>query len=68
MRCQHAQGVRGPAAAALSSAGAVAVVAYAGTGADCAGTIGEAALPVYEARPFDVRSLLKRNQIGRAHV
>ena len=55
----------GPAAAALSAAGAVAVVAYAGAGADCAGTIGEAALPVYEARPFDVRSLLKRNRPAR---
>ena len=52
----------GPAAAALSAAGAVAVVAYAGTGADCAGTIGEAALPVFEARPFDVLNLLKRNR------
>ena len=55
----------GPTAAALSAAGAVAVVAYAGAGADCAGTIGEAALPVYEARPFDVRSLLKRNRPAR---
>ena len=55
----------GPAAAALSSAGAVAVVAYAVAGADCAGTIGEATLPVYEARPFDVSSLLERNRTAR---
>ncbi len=55
----------GPAAAALSAAGAVAVVAYAGAGADCAGTIGEAALPVFEARPFEVLGLLKRNRPAR---
>ena len=55
----------GPAAAALSAAGAVAVVAYAGAGADCAGTIGEAALPVFEARPFDVLGLLEHNRPAR---
>ena len=58
----------GPAAAALSAAGAVAVVAYAGAGADCAGTIGEAAVPVFEARPFDVRTLLERNRPGQIIV
>ena len=55
----------GPATAALSAAGAAAVVAYAGAGADCAGTIGDAAVPVFEARPFDVPSLLKRNRPGQ---
>jgi subtilisin family serine protease len=47
------------AAARLAAAGAVAVVAYAGAGADCAGTISSStAIPVYSARPYDASRLL----------
>jgi hypothetical protein len=48
------------AVGALRSAGAVAVVAYAAAGAECAGTLTEApGIPVYQARPFEAARLLE---------
>ena len=44
---------------ALRAAGAVAMVAYAGDGQNCAGTLAAAGrLPAFQARPFDVPALL----------
>ncbi|WP_426565323.1 S8 family peptidase [Angustibacter sp. McL0619] len=47
-----------PAASQLKKAGAVALIAYAGPGGQCAGTIDPSAtLPALQARPFDVPRL-----------
>ncbi len=47
------------AAKALKAAGAVALVAYAGDGAECAGTVEQpAVIPAFQARPFDAARLL----------
>ncbi len=49
------------AARALAAAGAVAMVAYAGEGAECAGTVEQPSpLPAFQARPFDAARLLDR--------
>ena len=51
----------GDAARTLAAAGAVAMVAYAGDGAECAGDLDQPApLPAFQARPFDVVRLLGR--------
>ncbi|GAA4361918.1 S8 family peptidase [Angustibacter luteus] len=58
----------GATAAALKKAGAAAMVAYAGRGQSCAGTMeGTPVLPSFQARPMDVPGLLTHSA-GRAHV
>jgi len=50
-------------AKALAAAGAVAMVAYPAPGAACAGTVEQpAALPAFQARPFDIQAMLKHGQ------
>ena len=53
---------------ALAKAGAAAMVAYAASGAECAGTIdGPAGLPTLQAKPWDAKALLA-GQGGRAEL
>lgn len=54
-------------AAALDTAGAAAMVAFAGDGAECAGTVEQPApLPAFQARPYDATRLLASS--GRAQI
>ena len=54
------------AAAKLHDAGAVAMVAYAGAGETCAGTLpGESALPSLEVRPWQAAALLQKGGSAR---
>ena len=55
------------AAQALAAAGAAAMVAYAGDGAECAGTLDQPSpLPAFQARPFDALAPARRQRRGRA--
>ncbi len=56
----------GAAAATLDAAGAVAMVAYAGQGETCAGTVGaEPPLPALEVRPWQASALLAEDGSAR---